>query len=221
MATTDRGKWFAMGLMAGVLASVFGCQAAARLCGGPRDITSAWPAELRASVKEWCPWALQARGYRAGPFVIWTPSASSASSCFFFPERDKLPAVFVRDVDEDGDVDEITVVDKKGRGVLLTDKDNDFAFDSLHLVLGMGTDGLSFSDENLDGTYDTRLTVDPLQLEVNIEGAWYKLIHREGKRYVEVKNKLRSVEPVAGAWRFADAEADTDHSKPETGPTPR
>lgn len=171
----------------------------------PQDITRERPKELSAAVLEMTPWYKTAKGVRAGNFVIWTPRNSLIGAALIFPTELKFPSVLVNDSDSNGVCDDVYIADSKLRGIYLDDKDGDGVFDSLQYTTGPRTTDFSFSDSNMDGVYDMRISSET-GTAINIDGNWYNLIRKDGKQYVDIDGKTKGVQCVDRVWRLRGLE---------------
>ncbi len=170
----------------------------------PRDYTQSWPAYLQEETQHH--WIRNAKGQRLGNFRVFTPADASITAIHIQTlTADGLPGVSIEDDNEDGSLDSILVADSAYHHFSMTDKNADGVFDSHDYTTGIDENSISYSDNNMDGQYDTRFCVGRM-LHVAIDSQWYDLIHKDKKPYVDINGKLTPVKAVEGVWRILEEE---------------
>ena len=193
-------SWFVMGLVLSWLTY----STIHRIESQSEDMTKDWPRELREMLGDSpMSWMQRAQGKRVGQFAIWTPGDCRLVEAMIMPIEGKFPVIHISDSDRNGVLDVISVTDSGFHSISVNDRDGNGVFDSYGFLNGIHDNSILLSDDNLDGTFDTRLGPG-LDLYLNINTEWYKLIHKDGERYIAIGDELKRVESINGVWRLKD-----------------
>ncbi|MGM0491169.1 MAG: hypothetical protein ACQESR_30955 [Planctomycetota bacterium] len=173
----------------------------------PRDVTHAWPEELREMAPDWME---EAKGVVVGQFALFTPADSSSANAIVYPV--KSPSTGALFFDEDGDcqLDEITVTDAKQRTWSVSFNSNQREAGSFSFSSGFSRDSVTFMDGNVDGQYDTCYRFDEEdpepRMSVWIDSQWHNSAFHDGEWYVTIDGSEVAVERVDGVWQRASVD---------------
>jgi hypothetical protein len=170
----------------------------------PRDITQAWPQELRELASPDQEWMKDAVARKVGRIVVMAPADQQNASAIIHPlPPDHFPFVTLSDEGPDGRLDSIMVVDASERSFSIDVADGKFK--SFTCATRLGEDSVIYTDGNMDGEYDFRIMPGKSSM-IMVNGAWRQYVQEGDTRYVDLDGRRTALKLVDGVWRIPDEE---------------
>jgi hypothetical protein len=156
-------------------------------------------------------WLKSAKSWKLGSFAILTPSDSPTASAIIYPAKpNHFPRILITDMDKDGKLDSISIVDSAYHIITVNDNAGDGVFDSYNFTPKGNTlpfDGNSleirYTDMNLDAQYDFSLGPG-YTASVFIDSRWHDLITKDKGNYIDINGTVKKVKYVGGVWRIVE-----------------
>jgi len=165
----------------------------------PVDFTKKLSTESEEMIVGVFPWIKLARGGEIGPLSVLIPYGTKKEEALVYLKKGSFPKILFRSSNTGDNLESIMVLDSKNRAIIVNDNDGDRIFDSYQFSNNASVDSYYFSDNNLDGNYDTRQGPG-LNFYINIDGKWHSLIRKNGKKYIEISGVNMEVDQEKGVW---------------------
>lgn len=167
----------------------------------PVDFTKSLSVESGQMLVGILPWIKLAQGGEIGPLAILIPYGTKKEEALVYLKKDSFPKILFRSSGTGEKLESIMILDSKNRAIIVNDNDGDRIFDSYQFSDDASVDSYYFSDNNLDGNYDTRQGPG-LDFYINIDGQWHSLIRKNGEKYIEINGVNKDVVQEKGVWRL-------------------
>jgi len=167
-----------------------------------KDITQAWPQELRELVPPEQDWMKDAVARTVGRIVVIAPADERNASAIIHPlPPDHFPFVTLSDEGPDGRLDSIMVVDASERSFSIDVADGKFK--SFTCATRLGDDSVIYTDGNMDGEYDYR-SVPGRSSMIMVNRVWRNYVQEGDTRFVDLDGRRTALKLIDGVWRIAD-----------------